>query len=393
LKPDILIVGAGIFGITAALELHERGWDVTVIDPGPIPHPKAESTDISKVVRRAYGSDADYTALGEQSAEGWRCWNRDLFGEDLFHPVGVAYLTRSPMQPDSFEQASYDLLKARGNRVGRLDAAAIQRHYPAFNHIYVDGFVAPDDGFAESGRVVATLARIAEQRGIALYPGEQAESLIVEGERVVGVRTDTGREFRASETLTCAGAWTPLLVPEVAPSMRITGHPVFHLKPEDPDLFKPPNFPVWSDDVAVSGWYGFPLHPREGVVKIGSHEDGRVLHPANDPREVIEEEEQALRLFLKEAIPALADAPIVYTRLCLYCDTLDQHFWIDRAPHVDGLTVATGGSGHAFKFAPLMGGLIADAMEGKSNPYRAKFAWRDLAPETMGEEGRRYQRK
>jgi sarcosine oxidase / L-pipecolate oxidase len=391
-QPDILIVGAGIFGITAALELHERGWRVTVIDPGPIPHPLAESTDISKVVRRTYGDDVDYTALGEESAEGWRRWNETLFGEELFHPVGVTYLTRAPMQPGGFEYESFKLLKERGNRVERLEGTTIQARYPAFSAIFCDGFVAPDDGYAESGRVVAKLARVAASRGIVLHPGQLAEKLIETDGRIEGVRTAQGNEFRAGHTLIAAGAWTPYLAPQLVPYMRTTGQPVFHLKPHDPEHFAAPRFPVWSDDATASGWYGFPLHPREGVVKLGHHGDGRLTHPSNGQRVVLPEEEQMLRDFLKIGIPDLVDAPIVYTRLCIYCDTLDQHFWIDRAPHVEGLTVAAGGSGHAFKFAPVIGGLIADAVEGKSNPYRTKFAWRDLAPETEGEEGRRYRR-
>ena len=65
-------LGGGIFGVTAALALRARGHEVTLVDPGPLPHPLAESTDISKVVRIDYGADEDYTALGERALDGWR---------------------------------------------------------------------------------------------------------------------------------------------------------------------------------------------------------------------------------------------------------------------------------------------------------------------------------
>jgi glycine/D-amino acid oxidase-like deaminating enzyme len=125
-------------------------------------------------------------------------------------------------------------------------------------------------------------------------------------------------------------------------------------------------------------------------VKIANHGVGIRLHPTDDPRVVTETDEQKLRAFLKETFPSIADAPIVYTRRCLYCDTLDEHFWVARDPAHVGLTVAAGDSGHGFKFAPLWGGWIADAVEGKPNPHLDKFRWRTFATDTTGQEAARY---
>jgi len=178
-------------------------------------------------------------------------------------------------------------------------------------------------------------------------------------------------------------------VPDLAPVMRASGHPVFHLRPGNPALFAPPAFVTFTADVSRTGWYGFPLHPTERVVKIANHGAGREIHP-DAPRAVTAAEEHALRDMLAASLPALCDAAIVYTRRCLYSDTLDEHFWIDRHPAVDGLTVAAGGSGHAFKVAPLLGGLIADAFEGRANPALDRFRWRVLAADQSGEEAARY---
>ena len=64
--------------------------------------------------------------------------------------------------------------------------------------------------------------------------------------------------------------------------------------------------------------------------------------------------------------------------MCIYTDTWDGNFLISPHPEVNGLTVATGGSGHGFKFAPVLGGLIADAVEGIPNPYLDRFTWRPV---------------
>ena len=74
----IIVVGAGIFGVTAAIELRRRGHAVQLLDPGPLPHPLAASTDISKAVRMEYGTDEDYATLVEQSFDGWHQWNHDF---------------------------------------------------------------------------------------------------------------------------------------------------------------------------------------------------------------------------------------------------------------------------------------------------------------------------
>jgi glycine/D-amino acid oxidase-like deaminating enzyme len=97
-----------------------------------------------------------------------------------------------------------------------------------------------------------------------------------------------------------------------------------------------------------------------------------------------------MRDFLASTFPALAHAPIVETRICLYCDTYDGHFWIAPDPERPGLILATGDSGHGFKFAPLLGEIIADAAEGKPNPLLKKFRWRpEIGPEA-GKEAARF---
>jgi glycine/D-amino acid oxidase-like deaminating enzyme len=90
---------------------------------------------------------------------------------------------------------------------------------------------------------------------------------------------------------------------------------------------------------------------------------------------------------LGESLPELANAQIVKTRICVYCDTVDEHFWIAPHPDVAGLVVATGGSGHAFKFAPLLGEWIARALEGDVVP---RFRWRADLRSARGEEAARH---
>src|SRR5881394_4610802 len=112
----IIVVGAGINGVTAAIELRNRSHEVILVDPGPLPHALAASTDISKAVRAAYGANEDYTALAEQSRKIWRQWNVE-FGIELYHEIGFLFMRQRPMQPGDFEYESFKLLEQRGHRV------------------------------------------------------------------------------------------------------------------------------------------------------------------------------------------------------------------------------------------------------------------------------------
>jgi len=369
----VLVIGSGIFGVTTALELHARACEVTLVDPGPVPHPLAESTDISKVVRCDYGADEDYTALGERALEGWRRWNA-TWRTPRFHETGVTFLSAHPMQPGGFEHDSFALLSRRGHRIERLDAAAIAARFPAYRPgTLVDGYYHHDGGWAESGAVVAQLVADARAAGITV----RAELAI---DRLVDDGALAGTEHLAADAVVvCTGAWAAQLVPSLSASLRPNGQPIFHLRPADPSLFAARHFPVYGADISRTGYYGFPVN-RDGIVKIANHGPGIAMSP-DAPRDTTAAQEAHLRAFLHETFPALADAPIVARRLCVYGDTHDGHFWIARHPERSNLTVATGGSGHAFKFAPVLGELIADAVLGRPHRLAAKFRWRpDVVP-------------
>ena len=364
----VLVIGGGIFGVTCALELRARGCNVTLADPGPLPHPLAESTDISKIVRCDYGADEDYTQLAERALDGWRRWNA-AWPVPRFHETGVAFLTRAPMRPGGFEHDSFTLLSRRGHRIERLDAAAIAARFPAYRPgAYVDGYFHRDGGWAESGAVVAHLLVDAIGAGVTVLGDCPIDRIVDEG-AVSGTAL-----LPAEAVVVCAGAWTPLLVPELADELRAVGQPVFHLRPADRAPFAELQFPVFGADIARTGYYGFPVQ-HDGIVKIANHGTGIPL-TADAPRQVAPDQEAALRSFLRESFPALAGAPIASRRLCVYCDTRDADFWIARHPRRPTLTVAAGGSGHAFKFAPVIGPMIADTVLGIDHPLARRFRWR-----------------
>jgi|UniRef100_UPI00378371C8 glycine/D-amino acid oxidase-like deaminating enzyme len=374
MSASILILGGGCFGLTAALELRARGWKVTVIDQGRLPHPDAASTDISKVVRMDYGNDEQHTAMGECSLTRWRAWNAK-WGEDLYHEVGFLVMSRDEMKPSGFEHDSRQFLTARGHKLRRTSAAMLRELHPVWNHkAYREGYLNPIGGWVESGHVIAKLAAEARAAGIEIIGEVHQPRPQFEGACCVGI-TSSAQSWKADHVLVTAGAWTPSLLPHLQDVMWATAQTVLHFKPHDPRPFTPPQFPVWGADIGKTGWYGFPAN-ADGLVKVANHGPGRRVN-ANDPRSLPVGEEERYRAFLRETFPSLAEAQLHSSRVCLYCDTFDGAFWIDHDPDHAGLIVAAGDSGHAFKFTPVMGEIIADVVERKPNAWAARYRSRE----------------
>jgi glycine/D-amino acid oxidase-like deaminating enzyme len=245
--------------------------------------------------------------------------------------------------------------------------------------LFQDGVLELEAGYAESGHAVTALIELARSLGVAVHNNLRFLQLDERDGRVKGVIIDNEERIAGDYVVMAIGAWTPYVLPFTKKFFRSTGQPVFHLKPARPDLFVPERFPVFGADITTTGYYGFPIN-RDGILKIANHGPGREMSPDSPQRAVTSEEEQKLRSFLSWAFPMLADASIVYTRVCMYCETHDGNFWIAADPEREGLVIAAGDCGHGFKFAPLLGEIIADAVEKKVNPVLEKFRWRPEVP-------------
>jgi glycine/D-amino acid oxidase-like deaminating enzyme len=201
------------------------------------------------------------------------------------------------------------------------------------------------------------------------------------------VTKDSKKHF-ADVTVFACGSWSPFLVPELDSVLMSLAHPVIHFKLPQAmlPLFSPPQFCVWSADITQTGFYGFPV-TSDGILKLAHHGVGYVPSDENPnktrnpaiPKQAV----LAYRQFLDRAFPTLNQLDIAYTRMCYYNDTMDGDFLISNSPTMKGLVYATGGSGHAYKFMPVLGEIVLDVIQGRSSPATERFKWRKTSIEKV----------
>ncbi|KAJ3229734.1 hypothetical protein HDU78_008879 [Chytriomyces hyalinus] len=403
----VLIVGSGTFGISTALSLKQRGHDVTVFERLPIPSEDSSSNDITKVIRPDYGDDAQY--MGGQMYQGlvieaikrFRQIDQETvkrYGKKSFIECGVVFATlKEDMNP--YEMSSYKALLKTEEYKSAMELLNHEKTTKLlgkdFADQYPNGYINRSAGYADSGLVITHYAQLAKEAGINFVIGKEAglfSNYISKDGKVVGIRTGDGKSHYGDAVLIAAGSWTPSLVPELKGLCEPTGQPVIHFKIPDDQKGKyiPSKFPVWFADMAQTGFYGFPLTPASEL-KFAHHGAGylstfhtrtapsmktassAVITSKSVPREAV----VMYRTFLGKFFPTLNKLDISRTRLCWYCDAWDGNFYIDAVPGRSGLFVATGGSGHAFKFTPVIGDIVADVIEGKANRYhQTLFKWR-----------------
>ena len=228
--------------------------------------------------------------------------------------------------------------------------------------------------------------------------------------KVTGVKTKDGKKHVAKRVVIACGGWTPTLVPQLDGLCETTAGSVIMLKipRESPlfDRFAPERFPSWMWklwDGTEGGLYGFPRDDK-GWMKIG-YRGMKYTNPQMQPdgklrsvpvtrytpgKKVTEIPQQAMKVFkhfLAEYLPELSEngIDIELTRLCWYNDSFDNHYVVDDVPGQDIVMVATGGSGHAFKYLPNIGKWIVDIMEGVETERSLvkRWRWRTLDPDVQ----------
>jgi len=388
---------------------------------------------MNKIIRTAYGSQVEYQEMGFEAIEAWKEWNAELAsGKNLppamnssdrvFINCGSLSITDSE-ELHPFDLATIETMESQGHKDTQL-ITNDPRHVAIADSRGQKGTCDP---FHRNRRGKSVLGVLDSPGGVtiadkacrfALHKARQFgarfvldpvagafESLIISSSgKVQGIKTKDGKSHLAELTIMACGGWTPTLLPELDGLCEATGGSVVMYKiPRSSALWdrtSPENFPTWlwcMRNGAEGGLYGFP-RTDEGYIKIGyrgtkytnpkTQGDGkqRSVPVTRWSRKETGEQlkgipAQAMRIidgFVDEYLPELREEGIdvALTRVCWYTDTFDNHFVIDHVPGKEGLFVATGGSGHAFKYLPNIGNWVVDVLEGVDTERPAIKAWK-----------------
>jgi sarcosine oxidase len=367
----IAVIGAGVFGAAAAVELIECGHQVTLFDMDLVPAPRASSTDECKAIRRVYYAQdkAGYVDLVESSARQWHVWEQ-VTGRHVLHRAGHLSILSS-FAHDSLMADSVRLLHDRGaTEVEMLSARMLRQRFPQFSVADDEiGVYDPWGGYLESTSAVRLLIDIARDAGVELRERTRVTGLDENPAEVVIYTGDLSRSF--DQAVVAAGAWIGRLLPAIARRLFTTRQELLLLPTPNVEAFTYPRMPVWSADPDGDQWYGFPLL-REGRVKVARDRLGPEVDADIDRTGTSAFAEDVVTM-LKQRIPGLAEFKESYGRSCLYTMAPDAHFIIDRVPGFERLIVAGAGSGHGFKFGGVIGQLIASVVEDRVNTNNEMF--------------------
>jgi sarcosine oxidase len=229
----------------------------------------------------------------------------------------------------------------------------------------------PDGGFLRAEPAVAALQAVARQAGAGLRTEERVLAVEPHGD---GVRVTTERgNVLAGCAVVAAGPWLPSLLPQVRAPLRVTRQVLAWFDPDGRSRFAADRFPVFLLQNQDGVFYGFPADAT-GVKVAKHHHLDEAVDPDRCDRAVSAADEAVIRNAVKAHLPD-ADGPLLAARTCLYTMAPDGDFIIDRLPGHPQIIVASPCSGHGFKFAPVIGEIVADlATMGRTDHDISRFS-------------------
>lgn len=368
---DDIVVGLGAMGSAAAYHLALRGRRVLGLEQFEPGHDRGSSHGGTRMIRQSYFEDPSYVPLVLRSYQLWRGLE-EAVGESLLEITGGLYLG-----PDGCRTVSGARESARrwGLPHEMLDAAEIRRRFPAFAP--ADGTVGllePEAGFLRPERAVLAHVTAARAAGAEIRTGDQVTFWEPTRDGGVWVRTTSGT-FRAARLLVTSGAWAPVLLKARWLPLQVERQVQYWFRPADPAApYAVGAFPCWIWEHDGVQAYGFPA--VDGAApKVGLFRQGTPTTAVTVDRTVHEEEVAQMRSYLAGTLPALATGSLEDAGTCLYTTSPDEHFVIGAHPQAAQVIFATGFSGHGFKFAPVVGEILADlAIDGTTQHDCSLFA-------------------
>jgi len=358
---DVIVIGLGVMGSATAYTLAKRGMRVLGIDAN-LPHSKLGSSHgATRATRESYFESPEYVPLARRSNELWRQLEAesngrllDLKGALYFAPQGHPLLTGVRLAADQ-----HDLV------VEAIDAKEAQQRYTGFS--VPEGWQALREqgaGLLQAEACLDAFRDLARRHGAQLRFQTPAIKWRQEAGGVV-VTLD-GEEVSAGKLVLTLGPWACDRFAGLGLPLKTRRIPVVYFDTKRPEAYAPNDFSVYFWATPEGFFAGKPHFDHLGTMLL-RHDAGSSASPDDVQRVVTDRDISEVSDFAAKYIPGL-NGGIRSAYVCMYTMTPDNHFIVDQHPNMRDVTIATGFSGHGFKFAPVIGEMVADlAMNGHTN--------------------------
>ena len=351
---DAIVIGVGGMGSAAVYHLARRGLQVLGLEKHAIPHEMGSSHGYSRMIRYTLQEHPSYVPLVRRSYELWHEME-ETAGEELMVTTGSI---RAGAPDSPFFLNAQEACDLHSIPYEILTASEVNKRFPGYRFPEeISSVYQADGGFLLPERCIVTHVQAAERAGADVHSQETVLDWEVRGD---GVQVRTDRDtYTAGRLVVTAGPWAANLVPELAayavPERQVMGW----FQPKRPELYAADAFPVFGVFTEEGRYYGFPSHAVPGF-KIGrAHHLLQKVDPDAIDREVHPEDEDILRQGVNRYFP-LAAGKLLDGKTCMYTNTPDEHFMIGTLDGQPQVSVAAGFSGHGFKFASVIGEIMAD---------------------------------
>lgn len=354
-KYDTIVVGVGGMGSATCYELAKRGKKVLGLEQFDIPHTYGSSHGHTRIIRLAYYEDPSYVPLLRRAYELWEAIEEES-GEKILYKNASVDVGAADSEVFTGSLAS---CIEHGISHEVLTGKELNERFPGYN--VPDDFrvlYQKDGGFLVPERATVAFVNAALKFGTAIQAREKVLSWQPTSKGGVIVKTSRD-EYEADSLVFTSGAWNGQLLP-ILNGLAVAERQVLAwLQPFEPELFTPENFPVFNMQLGEERYYGFPVYGIPGF-KFGKYchlkEQGE---PELFDREPNEKDEAVLRAFSSKIFPKGSGATMTL-KTCMFTNSPDDHFILDIHPEHPQVSFAAGFSGHGYKFASVIGEIMAD---------------------------------
>lgn len=336
---DVCVVGLGAMGSATAYYLSKEGLDIIGFDSYGSIHDHGSHGGDTRLIRMAYFEHPDYVPLLQRAYENWEQIS-EVSGQKLFHKTGLRY----------YGPSDSELIRGVKKSAELYDIPLEQKS----NYT-----LEPNAGFLDVNLTLRAYQEHALMLGAQLNFNSAVVSWKKHRDHFV-VQTQT-KEIKSCKIVFTAGAWSGELITHLNRHLNVTQQWLGWFEEEVPGNYEQT---CWGN-VTDEGYllYGFPSfytpHLQRNAIKIALHKPGKKIRPENKSHTIDEKDLNELTHYMNEFFPTKS-LKLIDTRSCIYTNSADENFIIDKHPSIDGVYLAAGFSGHGFKFVCVVGEILKE---------------------------------